>query len=293
MKVLNFGSLNIDYTYRVDKFVLPGETKASRSMTVGAGGKGLNQSVALAMAGAEVYHAGLIGADGAFLRTQLAESGVDCGYLMQTQTPNGHAIIQLEDGGQNCILLYAGTNHELTEPYIDRVLSHFSAGDILLLQNETNAIPLLIEKAAAKGMQVAFNAAPMTPEVRHYPLGKLTWLLVNETEGAALTGETDPKRIAETVCLRYPELALVLTLGTDGAIYRKGAVELYVPARRVQAVDTTAAGDTFTGYFLAAAADGGDAAYALTLATAAAALAVQRPGAAASVPALEEVLKAL
>ena len=293
MKILNFGSLNIDYTYLVDRFVRPGETKTSRGLMTGAGGKGLNQSIALAMAGAPVYHAGVIGQGGAFLRETLVDCGVDCSFIKELKLPNGHAIIQLEDGGQNCILLYPGTNRQLSASFIDQVLSHFCEEDILLLQNETNAVPSLIEKAVAKGMRVAFNAAPMTEAVRNYPLDKLSWLLVNETEGAALTGETEPDKIANAIAEKYPELALVLTLGTDGAIYRKGELSLYVPARRVQAVDTTGAGDSFTGYFLAAIADGSDAAYALTFATTAASLTVQRPGAASSIPALEEVLKAM
>lgn len=293
MRILNFGSLNVDETYRVDRFVQPGETKASLSMTRGAGGKGLNQSVALAMAGAEVFHAGLLGQGGAFLRRTLEDAGVDCGHLLQTDAPNGRAIIQLDAAGQNCILLYPGTNHLLTEDCVDRVLAHFSAGDVLLLQNETNLLPYLIEAGTARGLRVAFNAAPMTGDVRSYPLEKLRWLLVNETEGAALTGQTEPGRIAAAIAARCPETALVLTLGADGALYRHGELELFVPARRVQVVDTTAAGDTFTGFFLAAAAAGDDPAYALTLATAASAIAVTRPGAAASIPSLEEVLKSL
>ena len=293
MKVLNFGSLNIDYTYCVDRFVQPGQTKACKELRKGAGGKGLNQSVALAMAGAQVYHAGLIGQGGAFLRTALSDSGVDCGYLAESKAQSGHAVIQLEESGQNCILLYPGTNFELTEAYIDRVLSHFSAGDILLLQNETNQIPYLIEQAAARGLRVALNAAPMTGDVQSYPLDKLSWLIVNEDEGAALSGKTEAGEIAGELARRYPNLAIVLTLGADGVIYRQGSLDLYVPARHVDPVDTTGAGDTFTGYFLAAVADGADAAYAMTFATAAAALAIQKPGAAASVPTLEEVLKAL
>lgn len=293
MKILNFGSLNIDYCYRVERFVQPGETKACLGMSVGAGGKGLNQSVALAQAGAAVYHAGILGQNGAFLRTVLAESGVDCGYLQKSDQPNGHAIIQLDQSGQNCILLHPGTNHALTEAYIDRVLRHFDAGDLLLVQNETNLVPYLIDAAWQRGLRVAFNAAPMTAAVRGYPLEKLSWLLVNETEGAALTGETDPARIGAVLAARYPQLMLVLTLGADGVIVRQGALDLYVPARRVQAVDTTGAGDTFTGYFLAAIADGSDAAYAMTFATTAASLAIQRPGAASAVPTLEEVLKAM
>ena len=293
MRLLNYGSLNIDYTYLVDRFVQPGETMQTLGLRVGAGGKGLNQSVALAMAGAQVYHAGLLGRGAAFLRTTLAENGVDCSFLREVDAQSGHAVIQLDRAGQNCILLHPGTNHQLQPQEIDRVLAHFEEGDILLLQNETNCLPYLITQASARGMQVALNAAPMTDEVRDYPLEKLRWLLVNETEGAALSGETAPERIAEALSARCPETALVLTLGADGALYRKCALELFVPARRVPVVDTTAAGDTFTGYFLAAMADGSDAGYALTLATAAAALAIQRPGAAESIPSLEEVLKAL
>ena len=293
MKILNFGSLNIDYTYKVDRFVQPGETKSSLDLSTGAGGKGLNQSVALAMAGAEVYHAGLIGQEGAFLRRALIDCGVDCGYLSESKAQNGHAIIQLDEKGQNCILLYPGTNRMLTEAYVDRVLDQFEAGDILLLQNETNLVPYLIEAGAKRGLKVAFNAAPMDETVKDYPLEKLSWLLINETEGAALTGKTEPEDIAAVLAAKHPELALVLTLGADGALYRKGELSLYVPARRVNAVDTTAAGDTFNGYFLSAVADGADAAYALTLASTAASLAIQKAGAAGSVPALEEVLKAL
>lgn len=293
MRILNFGSLNIDYTYRVDRFAQPGETVASRSMTVGAGGKGLNQSVALAMAGADVYHAGLLGKGGEFLHTMLAEAGVDCSYLSMSRQANGHAIIQLDESGQNCILLHPGSNHLLTKEMADRVLADFNAGDLLLLQNETNCVPYLIRSAAERGMLVAFNAAPMTDEVKDYPLEKLRWLIINETEGAALTGETEPGRIAAVLAARYPRLALVLTLGADGVLYREGVLEFFVPARHVSVVDTTAAGDAFTGYFLAAVADGADAAYALTFATAAAAITVSRSGAAASIPSLEEVLKAL
>ncbi len=293
MKILNFGSLNIDYTYQVDRFVQPGETKSILGLTKGAGGKGLNQSVALAMAGAAVYHAGLLGQGAAFLRTALSDCGVDCGYLAESKAQNGHAIIQVDAKGQNCILLYPGTNRMLTEAYADRVLDRFEAGDILLLQNETNLVPYLIEAGAKRGLLVAFNAAPMDEAVRDYPLEKLSWLLINETEGKALTGKTEPEEIAAEIAQRYPDLALVLTLGSDGVIYRKGELSLYVPARRVDPVDTTGAGDTFNGYFLSAIADGADAAYALTLATTAAALAIQKKGAAGAVPALEEVLKAL
>lgn len=290
VKILNFGSVNVDHVYRLDHLVCPGETIQSQTYTQGCGGKGLNQSVALAMAGAPVYHAGLIGRGGGFLRTRLCDSGVDCSYLYDRNIPAGHAIIQVDREGQNSIVLYPGSNHALTKPLIEKVLAHFGPGDVLLLQNETNLVPFLITLAARQGMDVAFNAAPMGPEVRGYPLHDLRWLFVNETEGAALTGKTDPEDIAGTLCGRYPNLELILTLGCDGSVYRKGELQLSFPARQVRAVDTTAAGDSFTGYFLASAAAGADPGYAMSLATAAAALCVTRPGAADAIPALEEVL---
>lgn len=293
MNFINFGSLNIDYVYQMAHFVQPGETIASTSRSVGCGGKGLNQSVALAQAGARVFHAGLLGENADFLRDKLEEKGVDCRFLRRYAGANGHAIIQVNEQGQNCIILYPGTNHALTRPFIDEVLATAQAGDVLLLQNETNELPYLIERAAACGLRVALNAAPMTQTVLAYPLHLLQWLFVNETEGAALTGETAFARIAEALAQRYPNTEIVLTLGTHGCIYRCGEETITQPARVVKAVDTTAAGDTFTGFFLAARAAGETPEYALRLATTASAIGVTRHGAADSVPALSEVLALL
>lgn len=284
MRVVNFGSLNIDYTYRVDAFVQPGETKAAQSLSVHCGGKGLNQSVALARAGAEVFHAGLVGADGAFLMEKLRQEGVDTRWVQQVEERSGHAIIQVDAAGQNCILLYPGTNHGLTEGYLDQVLGQFGPGDRVLLQNETNLVGTIIQKAAERGMLVAFNAAPMDAGVRDCPLEQVRWLLVNETEGAALSGQEDPQAIVDTLRRRYPQTAVVLTLGEQGSLYAGEEGQFFCPAQRVQAVDTTAAGDTFTGFFLQAVGQGKNPSQALEVATAASALAVTRPGAADSIP---------
>lgn len=284
MRVVNFGSLNIDYTYRVDAFVQPGETKAAQSLSVHCGGKGLNQSVALARAGAEVFHAGLVGADGAFLMEKLRQEGVDTRWVQQVEERSGHAIIQVDTAGQNCILLYPGTNHGLTEGYLDQVLGQFGPGDRVLLQNETNLVGTIIQKAAERGMLVAFNAAPMDAGVRDYPLEQVRWLLLNETEGAALSGQEDPQAIVDTLRRRYPQTAVVLTLGEQGSLYAGEEGQFFCPAQRVQAVDTTAAGDTFTGFFLQAVGQGKNPSQALEVATAASALAVTRPGAADSIP---------
>ena len=158
MRIVNFGSLNIDYVYRVDEFLRPGETKPARSREIFCGGKGLNQSIACARAGLSTFHAGFLGYEGMFLKEKLAESGVSTDFIREVKQTCGHAIIQVSDSGQNCILLYPGTNALLTEAFADEVLSHFSSGDVALFQNETNLVPVLIEKASRKGLKVALNA---------------------------------------------------------------------------------------------------------------------------------------
>ena len=198
MKIVNLGSLNVDHVYRVDRFLLPGETKASKGLNDNAGGKGLNQSIAAARTGAEVYHAGYFGAGSEMLREVLQNAGVHMDWMEDhMDIPCGHTMIQVDDQGQNCILLFGGTNMCLTEAYIDRVLDQCTPDDILLLQNETNLIPYIIEAAARRGIPVAMNAAPMDEGVKAYPIGKLRYLIVNEIEGAALAG-----------MLKYPFLTL-------------------------------------------------------------------------------------
>lgn len=289
MKIVNIGSSNIDYVYQMDHFIRPGETFACDKLSIGCGGKGLNQSIALARAGAEVYHAGLIGAEGAFLREKMAQAGVNVEFVRTGDGANGHAIIQVDQRGQNCIILYGGTNRQFTHEFVDDVLSHFDAGDIALLQNEINDLPYVMRRAHERGLRVAFNAAPIGKEVLEYPLETLEWLIVNEIEGGTLAGETEPEAIVDTLSARYPKIKVLLTLGKDGCVYQNGAARIRVPACRVEAVDTTAAGDTFTGYFLRCVADGMEAAQCLRLATVASAIAVTRAGAGDSVPHYEEV----
>ena len=290
MKIVNIGSSNIDYVYQMEHFIQPGETLGCAQLSIGCGGKGLNQSIALARAGAEVYHAGLIGREGAFLREKLEEAGVNVDFVRYGEGANGHAIIQVDKTGQNCIILYGGTNHQFTHALVDEVLSHFAAGDIVVLQNEINEIPYIIDQAHEKGLRIAFNAAPIGEEVLRYPIEKLDWLIVNEIEGGALAGQTEPEKILDALHARYPSVRLLLTLGTDGCVYRDQNEIVRVPACRVKAVDTTAAGDTFIGFFLRAVADGREVADCLKLATVASAIAVTRPGAGDSVPAYDEVV---
>lgn len=272
MKVLNFGSLNIDLVYRVRDFVRPGETIAARSFSRFAGGKGLNQSLALARAGARVLHAGMVGADGGFLLELLRENGVDCSLVaVDDDTPTGHAVIQVADSGENSIVLYSGANHRITDALIDRAMEAAEPGDILLLQNEISCITTIMLRAEERGLRIFFNPAPMTKSVGAYPIEFVDTLIVNETEWEALTGMFPPFKVN-----------VLQTLGARGAVYNR---KIIVPAERVEnVVDTTAAGDTFIGYFIAGLLEGRDVESAMKTATRASAWCIQRAGAAPSIP---------
>ena len=286
MSIINIGSLNLDYVYRVDQFLLPGETKSSLSLDVNAGGKGLNQSIALAKAGCKVCHAGVYGAGGDMLVQTLEKYGVDT-HLMQQRTDiqNGHAIIQVAESGQNCILLYGGSNQVLTEEYIRQVIDFCAADDMILLQNEINNIGLIIDLAYEKHIPVMMNIAPMTPEVANYDLSKLTWIVVNEIEGAALAGGDSVEETMHNLCTRYPASGILMTLGSDGAWLKNGDTDIRMNALKIEnVVDTTAAGDTFLGYFLAAMTRKTGMFEALQQATCASAMAIQKTGAAQSIP---------
>lgn len=293
MAILNFGSLNIDYVYRVDRFVQPGETKSSTGFMVNSGGKGLNQSIAAARAGAEVFHSGLLGRDGAFLAGKLKSAGVDLSLMEESAEVSGHAIIQVDDAGQNCILLYGGTNRMLTEEYIDLTLARFGSRGLVLLQNETNLVGYIIARAHELGLQTALNAAPMNPDVQKYPLGLLDWLIINEIEGRGIAACDRVDDILPCLEELYPHTSILLTLGRLGARCLTGGRLYTIGSYQVEAVDTTAAGDTFTGYFLSAIQEGKEVDEALGLATAASALCVQGVGAADSIPSMVEVLAAL
>ena len=194
MKLLDFGSLNIDHTYQLPHLVRPGETLASDSYHKSEGGKGFNQAVALAKAGQEVYLAGAIGQDGLFLRDYLQELGVHTEHLCVLDAPTGHAMIQLDTEGQNCIILFGGTNGMITEAMIDEVLADFGAGDYLLLQNEISHVVSIICAAHAKGMHIILNPSPMSPELLTWPLELVEWFILNEIEGADITGRPSRRR---------------------------------------------------------------------------------------------------
>lgn len=284
MKLLDFGSLNIDHCYQLPHLVRPGETIGSSHYQRNGGGKGFNQALALAKAGQQVSMAGAIGRDGLFLRDTLAESGVDVSRLQVIDEPTGHAIIQVDAQGNNSIILYGGANQLNTRERIDAALAGFGPGDYVLLQNEMNLGEMVIGQAKEKGMQVILNPSPATPALLSWPLALVDWLILNEVEGYDLTGETAPEKILDSLLQRYPACRVVLTLGDKGAYYADAHQRLYQPAIKTAVVDSTAAGDTFTGYFFCAVLEGQPMEKALRLATVAAAIAVGRAGAGVSIP---------
>ena len=293
MNVVNFGSLNIDHVYAVDHFCRAGETIHTKSYTQNAGGKGLNQSIAVSRSGQKVHHAGLLGPEGTRLAELLSGSGVDLRYLKHTDVPQGHAVIQVQPDGQNCIFLYGGSNQAVTPQEIDEVLMQLNAGDYLLLQNEIANLTYLLRAAARRGLRVVLNASPISDELLNAGLSGVDWLVVNEIECAAMAGCGDAQAGYETLKQRYPSLGILLTLGSEGSVSWKDGTEVRQCAYPVKAVDTTGAGDTFMGYFVGCLAQGMERQTAMQYASMASAISVTRPGAAASIPLMDEVRAAV
>lgn len=295
----NAGSLNIDDVFHTSHIVRPGETISARTLKRFAGGKGLNQSIALARAASSVRHVGRIGADGLFLQDLLAAERVDVSGIEVGDEPTGHAIIQVADDGENAIVLYGGANQTWTAADIQRLLDVAGPGDVLMLQNEINMMEELMKAASDARLKLAMNPAPMLPELRHYPIDRLSWLVVNEIEGRELAcmaqdeySDTADEAVLYELQRLCPDTVIVMTLGKKGAIRldNQGMIRERFPDPG-PIVDTTGAGDTFMGYFLAAEIAGMERCSGLRRACAAGALAVTRFGAAASIPRLEEVEK--
>lgn len=289
MKIYNLGSVNIDYVYAVDHILAGGETLSSKSMSVFPGGKGLNQSVALAKAGAKVIHGAVIGDNAEMLMDVLVDAGVDVSRIEKCSGSCGHTIIQVDENGQNCILLFPGTNHAIDADYIECFLSDAQEGEILLVQNEISHLEIAFEIAHTKRMQIAFNPSPFHTDIRKLPLSYVKWWFCNEIEGAALFGSNDPREIAKNFVKQFPNSNLILTLGKDGGVFVNADTYIEWPIYKVHTVDTTAAGDTFTGYFIAALSSGKDVAFSLDIAAKAASIAVSRQGASTSIPLIDEV----
>lgn len=291
MKILCMGSVNIDKTYQVDHIPQAGETISACGFRQGWGGKGLNQAVSAAKSWEQVYFAGNANKVDIELRDFLAMHNIHVDYLRFLDTePTGSALINVDRTGQNCIVVHGGANLKFTETYIDWVLAGFAAGDVLLLQNEINDLGYIITQAKKRGVKVAINLSPFEDALKELPLELVDLFLINEVEGFQLTGCQEPEEILEKIQRMYPDAEVVLTLGCNGSVYRKGDLTVYQPIYPVNAVDTTAAGDTFTGYFLSGMALGLAPKESMDRAARASAIAVSRAGATDSIPTLEEVL---
>lgn len=289
MKILNFGSINIDLVYEVDHIVKPGETLSGSSLTRFAGGKGNNQSIALAKAGVPVFHAGKVGHDGLWIVRNLQQVGVNVRSIQQASGPTGHAIIQVAKNGQNSIVLFPGANHAITSRDISSAIACFGKGDALLVQNEINAIPAIMKAAHAAGLRIWFNPAPYHKSIRTYPLSLVDMFILNEIEAAGLSGKKDSRSALDALNRKFPGADILLTLGAKGALFKGKAGEWSAPAPKVRAIDTTAAGDTFIGFFIASLTKGMEIKTCLMYACKAAAISVTRKGAADSIPSHAEV----
>lgn len=278
MTVFNLGSINIDLVYMVPHFPAPGETLTTLDYQRMLGGKGTNQSIALARAGGTVVHIGATHAEDGWIRGEMHAAGVDISALQTSDTATGHAVVSVSRDGENQILLWPGSNHAIDMGEAIATLDRAKAGDWALLQNETCGADAFVAAARAHGLKIAYSAAPFDAEVTARLLPHTDLLVVNEVEAAALTEMLG--RPAATAGLPH----LVITKGRDGADYYGADGTLHQPAFEVSPLDTTGAGDCFFGYLLAGIAEGGDMAASLRLASAAAALQVTHHGAAAAIP---------
>ena len=289
MKIYNLGSLNIDFVYSVEHIVNPKETLASSNMQKFAGGKGLNQSVALARAGSSVIHGGIIGTDGQFLKEVLEKENVDVSNIKILEKSTGHAIIQVDNSGQNSILLFSGTNFAIDREYVEQFLCDANEGDILLLQNEISALEDIFEIANNKKLQIAFNPSPYSEKLKALPLHYVKWWFCNEVEAEELFGTDDETEIANSFLSQFPNSNLILTLGEQGSVFVNKCTTIKQAAYKVDAVDTTAAGDTFTGYFLSAISQNKSIEDAMQIAARASSITVSRKGASPSIPHFNEL----
>jgi ribokinase len=292
MKILVYGSMNIDLIFSVDHIVKPGETIGSISLVKSAGGKGANQAAALAKAGMPVYFAGKIGEDGIFLADLLRSYGVNTDYIVRYGGATGQALIQIGKDKQNAIVLYPGGNACITVDEINRTIGAFDEGDILLFQNEIVHTEDLIRAARKRGLTICINPSPYDEKIEKLPLDLVDVFFVNEIEGAALAGvtaDTPYHLVVEALVKRFPRGEILLTAGRDGAYYGFRDIREKGNIVDTPVLDTVGAGDTFTGYYIAARYKNYPVIKALEAACKAASLAVSRKGAMEAMPFAAEV----
>jgi ribokinase len=291
LTIYNFGSLNIDHVYRIDHCAGPGETVPCDDFSMYAGGKGANQSIAIARAGGIVAHVGKVGYDGLWMIENMKQDGIDTSNIFSSTKATGHAIVLVDKFGQNQIVIYGGTNHEITKDEIDTVIGKCCDGDLVLLQNEINNNKYIIDCASEAGLQIIFNPAPMSNDVFSLDLNCIDMFIINQGEGQVLSGETEPEKIVAAILRKYKKSKVVLTLAENGALYADVDCQMRIPGCKVDVVDTTGAGDTFIGYLIALMQKGFSIEKCLDAANKAAALSVTRKGASASIPLIREIIK--
>lgn len=283
MTIWNLGSINIDRVYDLPRLPGPGETLASTRLTEGLGGKGANMSVAAGRAGSRCAHIGAVGPDGAWCVDRLTEYGVDTRHIARLGAATGHAIIMVDAEGENAIVLFQGANRAIADEMTGAALAEAQTGDILLMQNETNGQAFAAETGSKLGLRIAYAAAPFEVEAVTALLPFLDLLFLNEVEATQLEKATG-RKVQE-----LPVADILVTLGARGVRWHGADGVRELPAPRVKAVDTTGAGDTFTGYVLAGLDQGMPMEQAIGLATRAAALMVTRHGTADVIPDLKDV----
>jgi ribokinase len=292
MKTLVYGSLNIDLVFSVERIVSPGETISSLSFNKNAGGKGANQAAALAKAGIETWIAGKIGKDGTFILELLESYEVHTEKVVQYEGPSGQAMIQVDKNGQNSIVLFAGGNGLVSTDEIINCLSFFEKGDLVVLQNEISNTRFIMEKAKNSGLRIALNPSPWNDRARELPIELADILFVNEIEGAGLAdieNASHETEILDRLCMRYQKTEIILTAGPKGAFYGCGKIRAKGETVNIPVIDTTGAGDCFSGYFLAARERGFSTQDSLNIACKASAITVSRKGAMELIPFKNEV----
>lgn len=287
--ILNFGSINIDHVYNVDHFVRPGESLTCPHYQVFAGGKGFNQSIAIARSGAKVKHVGLIGKDGLWLKELLSNDNANIEFLETRDLATGHAMIQVDQKGENCIIIYGGANKAFDKNFIERVFSTDKDCNKVLLQNEVNELDFIIEKAYQNNRKVILNPSPFTENLLTLPLSKINMLILNEIECQQMGHSEDLPSALKNILKQTHTIEILLTRGKDGVVYAdRNKTQEFQAIKVAKPVDTTAAGDTFTGFFLGGLENGFSTPEAIQLGMKAAALCIQKKGAEESIPYLKD-----
>ena len=284
MKILNIGSINKDYFYSVDNFAKPGETISSKSYKISLGGKGLNQSVAISKAGIKVFHVGKINKEDRWIINKLKNWNINCDHIEFSENPTGHAVIQVNDKGENSIIIHHGANHMLNIKKIIRTLSSLKKGDFVVIQNEVNYINEIINISHQNELKIFFNPAPYSKKILTYNLEKISVLILNQTEGENLSRKKTPSEIIEKLNQKYRDTEIILTLGDKGSFYSFNNETIKIESEKVKTIDTTAAGDTFIGFYIASIASGMDVKNSLNRASKAAAISTTIMGGAESIP---------